>query len=88
MENILFWLIVGIIAGWLTGLVVPDKAPGGIISDLVVGMVGAVAGGFLFSIMVGHLYGDWIDSTAIAFFGAVLFLFILRSVNRKWVSTD
>ena len=87
MENILFWIIVGIVAGFLAKSVVPGEGMGGIVGDLIVGIIGAFIGGWLFSAFLGHSYGGWVGSTAVAFVGAVVLLIILRAVSgRRGVS--
>lgn len=52
--GIISWLIVGLIAGWLTGLVM--KGGGyGLVGDIILGIVGALIGGFLASALFGML---------------------------------
>lgn len=81
MDHIVFWIIVGIVAGLLAKMVVPGEGPGGLLGDLVVGVIGAFAGGWLFKTFLGHSYSGWIGSTGVAFVGAVVLLFILRMVS-------
>jgi uncharacterized membrane protein YeaQ/YmgE (transglycosylase-associated protein family) len=73
MDNIVFLLVVGVVAGALAKLVVPGEAPGGILSDFVVGIAGSVTGGFLFNTFLGHTYGGLAGSIGVAFFGAIVF---------------
>lgn len=79
---ILFWIIVGIIAGFLAKLVIPGEGPGGVLGDLVVGILGAVIGGFV-ARMLGIAFGGWIGSTLVAFVGAVILLLILRALTTR-----
>jgi uncharacterized membrane protein YeaQ/YmgE (transglycosylase-associated protein family) len=79
--HLIFWIIVGIVAGALAKMVVPGEGPGGMIGDLIIGILGALAGGWLFSVFLGHSYSGWIGSTLVAFVGAVVLLFILRAVT-------
>jgi uncharacterized membrane protein YeaQ/YmgE (transglycosylase-associated protein family) len=83
VSPILFWIIVGIVAGLLAKSVVPGEGPGGILGDLVVGIVGAFAGGWLFTTFLGHSYSGWVGSTFVAFVGAVALLVILRAVSGR-----
>jgi uncharacterized membrane protein YeaQ/YmgE (transglycosylase-associated protein family) len=77
--NILLWLISGIIAGWLTGVVM--KGGGfGIIGDLVVGLLGGLIGGFLAG-LVGIEPANWIGQILVAVFGGVVLVAILRMVR-------
>jgi uncharacterized membrane protein YeaQ/YmgE (transglycosylase-associated protein family) len=84
--SIIAWIIVGIIAGWLAKMVVPGEGPGGIIGDLVVGIVGAIIGGWVFNYF-GHagVTGLNIGSIIVAFIGAVILLWIIRAVTGKRV---
>jgi len=72
----LWFLLIGIIAGWLAGNIV--KGGGfGLIGDLVVGVVGSFIGGYLFSVLGFSAYGT-IGEIAMATTGAVVLLVILR----------
>jgi uncharacterized membrane protein YeaQ/YmgE (transglycosylase-associated protein family) len=76
--GILAWIIVGLVAGWLTGLVM--KGGGyGIIGDLIVGLVGALIGGFVVGLLFHGSVG-LIGSIVVAFIGAVILIAILRAV--------
>lgn len=83
MEYLLFWIIVGIVAGLLAKMVVPGEGPGGILGDLIVGVIGAFLGGWLFKTFLGHSYSGWVGSTAVAFVGAVVLLVILRAITGR-----
>ena len=79
--GILAWLVVGLLAGWGAGFVM--KGAGyGIIGDLVMGLVGAVIGGFLFGFFVTGDVGFW-GSIGVAFLGACLLIVIVRFVALK-----
>lgn len=78
--GLLWFLIIGIAAGWLAGQLM--KGGGyGLIGDLVIGVIGAVLGGWLFGelgISAGGLIGSLITATI----GAVLLLFLIRLIKR------
>jgi uncharacterized membrane protein YeaQ/YmgE (transglycosylase-associated protein family) len=82
--DILAWIIVGIVAGFLAKAVVPGEGPGGIVGDLIVGVVGAVIGGWIM-----HSFGNAgatginIWSIFVAFLGAVVLLVILRALTGR-----
>jgi uncharacterized membrane protein YeaQ/YmgE (transglycosylase-associated protein family) len=79
--SLLWFLIVGIVAGWLAGKLV--KGGGfGLLGDLVVGIVGALVGGFLFSSLGVHSGGGLIGSIIVATIGAVVLLFVVRLIKR------
>ncbi len=79
--NILWLIIVGIVAGWLAGTLV--KGGGfGLVGDLVVGIIGALVGGFLFSLLGVSAGGGLIGSIIVATIGAVVLLYVVRFVKR------
>jgi uncharacterized membrane protein YeaQ/YmgE (transglycosylase-associated protein family) len=80
--SILAWLIVGIIAGWLAKMVIPGEAPRGVLGDLVTGVVGAIAGGWIFNYF-GHpgATGVNVGSIIVAFIGAVVVLWVMRQLT-------
>ena len=82
--GILSWIVVGLIAGWLAGLVM--KGGGfGVIGDIIVGVIGGLLGGWLatsvFHIAGASLSGINLVSILIAFAGAVILLIILRLIS-------
>jgi uncharacterized membrane protein YeaQ/YmgE (transglycosylase-associated protein family) len=85
--SILAWIVVGIIAGWLAKMVIPGEAPAGLIGDLVVGVVGAIIGGWVFNYF-GHpgVTGLNLGSIVVAFIGGVILLWLLRLVTGRRVS--
>ena len=83
MEHLVFWIVVGIVAGLFAKMVVPGEGPGGILGDLVIGVVGAFLGGWLFTTFLGHSYSGWMGSTLVAFVGAVVLLFIMRAFGGR-----
>ena len=80
MSPLLWFLLVGLIAGWLAGQVM--KGGGyGIVGDMIVGVIGALIGGWLFSLL-GISAGGLIGSIIVAFIGAVILIAILRALKR------
>jgi uncharacterized membrane protein YeaQ/YmgE (transglycosylase-associated protein family) len=79
--NFLWFLIVGLIAGWLAGVLV--KGGGyGVLGDIIVGIVGAFVGGFLFGTFGVSIGGGLLGSIVVATIGAVVLIFILRLIKR------
>lgn len=78
--SILIWIISGIIAGWLTGLIMKGRGFG-IIGDLIVGLVGGLIGGYVFSLL-GLRAGGWIGEIVVAVVGGIIFVAILRALRR------
>lgn len=80
MEFVWF-IIVGLIAGWLAGVIM--KGGGfGMIGDIVVGIVGALIGGWLFSAMGVSAGGGLLGSIVVALIGAIILIFVLRLIKR------
>jgi uncharacterized membrane protein YeaQ/YmgE (transglycosylase-associated protein family) len=79
--GIISWLIVGLIAGWLTGLFMRGGGYG-IIMDTIVGLIGAFIGGLIFSAFVHGVAGFW-GSIAVAFCGAVILVAIVRAIAPR-----
>ncbi len=80
--DILTWLIVGLIAGVLASLVMGGTGYG-LIGDIVIGIVGAFVGGWLFRTLgVASPIGGIAGVILVAFIGAVVLLFVIRLVRR------
>jgi uncharacterized membrane protein YeaQ/YmgE (transglycosylase-associated protein family) len=81
--NFLLWIILGAIAGWLASLVMKTNRQQGTLLDIVVGIVGAVIGGFLFEALGRTgVTGFNLYSLLVAFVGAVILLAIVKAVRR------
>lgn len=79
--DIVTWLIVGLIAGVLAGLLVGGV---GLIGDIVVGIVGAFVGGWIFrQLGVTTPFSGLAGTIFTAFIGAVVLLLILHAVHRR-----
>ena len=79
--SFLWFLVVGLVAGWLAGVLV--KGGGfGLIGDLVVGVIGAFLGGWLFSTLGASAGGGLLGSIIVATVGAIVLLLIVRLVKR------
>jgi uncharacterized membrane protein YeaQ/YmgE (transglycosylase-associated protein family) len=77
--GILSWIVVGLIAGLLAKLILPGDNPGGLIVTTVIGMVGAVVGGFVIGILGGAgATGFNVWSILVATLGAIILLFVYR----------
>ena len=81
MDGLLYWVVVGLIAGWLAGVVM--KGGGyGIVMDIVLGMLGAILGGWIFSMLGIGAGGGLIGGIVVAFIGAVALVAITRALKR------
>ena len=83
--DILAWIVVGLIAGWLASQVMRGGSYG-LIGDIIVGIVGAVIGGYLarqLNIPGAAVTGINVTSVLVAFVGAVILIAILRLVSGR-----
>ena len=83
--DILAWLVVGLIAGWLASQMVRGGGYGPV-GDIIVGMVGAVIGGFLAGVLLNApnaVNGINISGIFVAFIGAMILIILLRSVSGR-----
>src|SRR5262245_35587812 len=76
-----WFILIGLVAGWLAGKLV--KGGGfGVLGNIIVGVLGAVLGGFLFSMFGASSGGGLIGSILVATVGAVVLLLLARVVKR------
>ena len=80
ISALIWFLLIGLIAGWLAGKVVRGGGYG-VVGDMIVGVIGAFLGGWLFS-LIGIAAGGLIGSIITAFVGAVVLILILRAIKR------
>ena len=83
VANIIIWVIVGAIAGWLASKVMGTSSSQSLGEDIIVGIIGGFLGGFVLDILNigGEVSGINLVSILVAFIGAVLLLFILKQVR-------
>ena len=81
-HGLIFWLIIGGVAGWLAGKLMRGDGFG-LIGDIAVGVIGGFIGGWLAGLLGIHIGGGIIASLVTATAGAVLLVFILRLVKRR-----
>lgn len=78
LSQVIWWIVVGLIAGALAGLVMRGSGYG-IVGDIIVGIIGAIIGGWIFS-QFGVGTGGIIGSIIVAFIGACILIAILRLI--------
>ena len=82
MFGVLGWIVFGLIVGALAKLVMPGRDPGGIIVTIILGIVGAVVGGWIGRVV--GLYGpDQAAGFIMSFLGAVVLLAVYRMIVRR-----
>jgi uncharacterized membrane protein YeaQ/YmgE (transglycosylase-associated protein family) len=83
--SIVAWLILGLIAGFIASKIV-NKTGAGLILDIVLGIIGAIAGGFLFSFFgAGGVTGLNLYSLLVAVIGAIVVLLIYHAIAGRTV---
>ncbi len=81
MDGLIWWLIVGGIAGLLAGLVM--KGGGyGVVVDIILGILGALVGGWVFGRLGIGTGGGMVGSIVVAFIGACILIGITRALKR------
>ncbi|HTY01156.1 MAG TPA: GlsB/YeaQ/YmgE family stress response membrane protein [Bacteroidota bacterium] len=80
--HILWFILIGLVAGWLAGKIMKGKGFG-VFGDIVVGVIGALIGGFLFRELGVSLGGGLIGSLIVAVIGALVLLYVLRLVKKN-----
>lgn len=79
--NILIWIVTGIVAGWLAGLILKGKGFG-LLGNFAVGIVGGVIGGWL-GRLIGISASSWIGNVLIAAAGGIILVLIVRTIFKK-----
>ena len=79
--GLLWWIIVGLIAGFLAGKVMRGDGFG-VLMDIVIGMVGAIIGGWVFGILGVYPGFGLIGSILVAFVGACILLWLVRLIKK------
>jgi uncharacterized membrane protein YeaQ/YmgE (transglycosylase-associated protein family) len=82
--GILGWILFGLVVGIIAKFIMPGRDPGGIIMTIILGIVGALIGGYIGQAL--HLYGPGEPAGFVgATLGAILILFIYRMATRNRV---
>lgn len=79
--GVIAWLIVGLVAGFLASRVMGSGGYG-LFGDIVVGLVGAFVGGFVFGLVFTGDYG-FVGSIVVAFLGACLLIWVVRQIAAR-----
>ena len=81
----LSWIVMGALAGWIASLIAGTNRQQGCLIDIIVGIVGAFVGGFLYQQLTGQPFnaGFNITSLLVSVGGAVVLLIILKAIQRR-----
>lgn len=82
--SVIWWIIIGAIAGALAKWIMPGRDPGGIIVTILIGIVGGLLGGWLATNVFGMaVTGSVIGPIIVATLGAIILLAIYRAVSGR-----
>jgi uncharacterized membrane protein YeaQ/YmgE (transglycosylase-associated protein family) len=83
--SIIIWILLGLVAGALAKAILPGNDPGGIIVTILIGIAGALVGGFLWNLITGNnTYGDFdIGGIIIAVIGSIILLAGYRMIAGR-----
>jgi uncharacterized membrane protein YeaQ/YmgE (transglycosylase-associated protein family) len=83
MDTFVGWLLIGLLAGWLSALVVPGRSARGCLPNLLVGILGGIVGGYLArELEIGDRSG-FLGALVVAFVGAVIVRVVIGAVAPK-----
>ena len=79
------WIVIGALAGWIASLIVGTNRQQGCLVDIIVGIVGAFIGGFVFDLLNAgpQITGFNLPSLLVAVVGAVILLFIVKAIQGR-----
>ena len=80
MLNLLYYVVIGLIAGWLAGRILKERSMG-LVGNLVVGVIGAVLGAYIFEFF-GITSGGIIGTLVSAVIGAVILLYVIQTLRK------
>jgi len=80
-HGIIWWIVVGLVAGWAAGKIM--KGGGyGVIADILLGIVGGILGGWIVNLL-GFAQGGFVWSVLVAILGAVILIWITRLIKQE-----
>ena len=84
--GLIAWIVIGLVAGWLAGVIMPGKGFG-LIGDLIIGLVGAFLGGLILNLVVPDAtFGFW-GSLLVALIVACILVAILHAIAGRRTTT-
>ena len=82
LEQVVIALVIGGIAGWLAGTLLKGRGFG-LVGNIVVGLLGALLGGWLFRLLHISIGGEWLGPIITSTIGAVVLLFAISLIKKK-----
>ncbi len=81
--TVLWWVILGALAGWIATIITRTNEQVGALGNIVLGIIGALVGGFLLRLAGFNASGSFLASLLTAIFGAVILLAVVKGVRRR-----
>jgi uncharacterized membrane protein YeaQ/YmgE (transglycosylase-associated protein family) len=81
LTNLIWWIVVGLIAGWAAGKIMKGGGYGAAM-DIVLGIIGAVVGGWIFGALGIYPGGGLIGSIVVAIIGAIFLIWLTRLLKK------
>ena len=83
LSNIVVWVIVGGLAGWIAGKIVGKDSQMGLFANITVGVLGAIIGGFILNLFgLSGVTGFNLWSILVAILGAVILLLVMNKIRK------
>lgn len=85
MWDIILWIVLGALAGWIASMIMKTNAEQGALANIIIGILGALIGGFLMQFLFGTNTAQGINFTTLltAVLGAVILLAIIKAFRRS-----
>ena len=84
MLEVLAWILFGALAGWIASLIMKTDAEQGAVANVLIGVLGAIIGGFLMRLLGGSgVTGFNVGSLLVAVLGAVVLLAVVKAFSRR-----
>lgn len=80
--NLIVFLIIGAIAGWLAGQILQGSGYG-LLGNIVIGIAGSLVGKFIAGLLHIHFFDGFIGKVIVAVLGALIFLYIFGKITQK-----
>jgi uncharacterized membrane protein YeaQ/YmgE (transglycosylase-associated protein family) len=83
--DVIGWIVIGFLAGALSGLVVRNRTAGGCLANILIGVLGGVLGGFLARTLLDkQTVTGWVSAFIVAFIGAVIVRWLLGVASPRY----
>lgn len=83
--EILLWILFGALAGWIASMIAGTNEQQGALGNIIIGILGALIGGIVVRVFGGNgVTGFNLVSLLVAILGAVILLFVLRSISSRY----